>query len=84
MVPTIYGPRYYADAGGLLAYGPDFVDEHRRSASYFDQILTGEKTGELPVQTPTKFELVINLKAAKAFGISITVPLLGRADEIIE
>jgi len=76
-VSTIYAPRYFADAGVLLAYGPDFVDEHRRPASYFDRILTGEKIGELPVQTPTKFEFVINLKAAKALGISITVPLLG-------
>src|SRR5262249_35092241 len=55
--------RYHADAGGLLAYGPDFVDEHRRTASYVDRILRGEKPGELPVQTPTKFEFVINLKA---------------------
>jgi len=83
-VPTIYGPRYHADAGGMLAYGPDFVDEHRRAASYVDRILKGEKPSELPVQTPTKFEFVINLKAAKALGISIPVPLLGRADEIIE
>ena len=83
-VPTIYGPRYHAYAGGLLAYGPDFVDEHRRAASYVDRILKGEKPSELPVQTPTKFEFVINLKAAKALGISIPVPLLGRADEIIE
>jgi len=83
-VPTIYGPRYHTDAGGLLAYGPDFVDEHRRAASYVDRILKGEKPSELPVQTPTKFEFVINLKAAKALGISIPMPLLGRADEIIE
>jgi putative ABC transport system substrate-binding protein len=83
-VPTIYGPRYHADAGGLLAYGPDLVDEHRLAASYVDRILKGETPGDLPVQTPTKFEFVINLKAAKVLGINIPVPLLGRADEIIE
>src|SRR5262245_16104733 len=83
-VPTIDGPRYRADAGGVLAYGPDFVDEHRRAASYVDRVLKGERRGELPVQTPTKFEFVSNLKAAMALGINIPVPLLGRGEEIIE
>jgi len=68
----------------VLAYGPDFVDEHRRAASYVDRVLKGERRGELPVQTPTKFEFVSNLKAAKALGINIPVPLLGRGEEIIE
>jgi putative ABC transport system substrate-binding protein len=83
-VPAIYGPRIYADAGGLITYGPNFVDQHRQAASYVDRILKGDKAGDLPVQTPTKFEFVINLRTAKALGINIPLPLLGRADEVIE
>src|SRR5262249_56807223 len=67
-VPTIYGPRYHADAGGLLAYGPDFVDEHRRAASFVVRILQGGKTGALPLHTPTKFSFVLNLNATTAPG----------------
>jgi putative ABC transport system substrate-binding protein len=83
-VPSIYGPRYHVASGGLMSYGPDFVEQHGRAASYVDRIFKGEKPGDLPVQTPNKFEFVINLKAAKALGLNIPLPLLGRADEVIE
>jgi len=83
-LPAIYPFRMFADAGGLLSYGNDFSDQYRRVAGYVDRILKGAKPGELPVQAPVKFELVINLKAAKALDIEVPVQLQQRADEIIE
>ena len=83
-VPAIYTFRSFAELGGLISYGPDFFDEYRRTASYVDRILKGEKPTELPVQAPVKFELVINLKAAKALGLTIPPTLFARADEVIQ
>jgi putative ABC transport system substrate-binding protein len=83
-VPAVYHYSVYAREGGLLGYGPDPVDIFRRSSSYVDRILKGEKPADLPVQLPTKFELVINLKAAKALGLDVPVSLQQRADEVIE
>jgi len=83
-VPAIYTFRSFAELGGLISYGPDFFDEYRRTASYVDRILKGEKPTELPVQAPVKFELVINLKAAKALGLTISESLVLIADEVIE
>jgi len=82
--PAVYPYRYFADDGGLISYGPDQIDQWRGAAVYLDRILKGEKAAELPVQTPTKYELAINLKAAKAIGLTVPATLLARADEVIE
>jgi putative ABC transport system substrate-binding protein len=83
-LPAVYPYRHFAEVGGLLSYGVDQNDNFRRAAGYVDRILKGEKPSELPVQAPVKFELVINLKAAKALGLEVPAQLLGRADEVIE
>src|SRR3974377_888846 len=83
-LPAVYFGRYWAAAGGLIYYGPDFLDQLRRAAGYVDRILKGEKPADMPVQAPTKYELVINLKTAKTLGLTIPPSLLARADEVIE
>jgi ABC-type uncharacterized transport system substrate-binding protein len=83
-LPTVYFERSFVDAGGLISYGPDHVDPFRRAAGYVDRILKGEKAADLPVQAPTKYDLVVNLKTAKVVGLDIPATVLARADEVIE
>jgi putative ABC transport system substrate-binding protein len=83
-LPAIYWERFFVSNGGLMSYGPDLIDNYRRAAGYVDRILKGEKPADLPVQTPTKYEMAINLKTAKALGLSVPLGMQQRADELIE
>jgi putative tryptophan/tyrosine transport system substrate-binding protein len=83
-LPTVYVEKYFIADGGLISYGPDFIDQYRRGAAYVDRILRGAKPADLPVQAPTKYELAINLKTAKALGLELPASVLARADVVIE
>ena len=83
-LPAVFPSRSYVSGGGLISYGPDLIDQFRRAAGYVDRILNGEKPADLPVQAPTEYELVINLKTAKALGVEIPPAVFARANEVIE
>jgi putative tryptophan/tyrosine transport system substrate-binding protein len=83
-LPAVYPARDFVSSGGLVSYAADFIDQYRRAASYVDRILRGQKPADMPVQAPTKYELVINLKTAKALGLTVPASVIARADEVIE
>jgi putative tryptophan/tyrosine transport system substrate-binding protein len=83
-LPAVYPYSYFVSAGGLISYGPDTIDQYRRAAVYIDRIFKGERPADLPVQTPTKYNLAINLKTAKSLGLAVPHAMLTRADEVIE